>query len=199
MKIFKVGDKSKGICSKCKELVPTTFEICSAPLQSGRVHVDDVLAAKCDYCDHIVSIPQQSAPRIKEALNTKKHSIEVRLPRHLLDILFVASDKFGIGNPDSLKDSLIRYYISRAQSDKDLLKSLKMLSTSELGQGVATYRLSLKVNQAIFDRFEQIMKATSLNKTQLIKSLILKINDDVLQRPVEKRLNEIESVLLATG
>ena len=43
------------------------------------------------------------------------------------------------------------------------------------------------------------MKATSLHKTQVIKSLILKINDDILQSPVEKSLTEIEIVLLATA
>ena len=76
--------------------MPTTFKLCTVPLSSGKGSVDDVLAAACDHCGHIVSIPKQSTPRIKEAFNTKKHSIEVRLPRHLLDILLLASDRFEI-------------------------------------------------------------------------------------------------------
>ncbi len=198
MKIFKVGDKSKGICEKCKALVATTFSICSVPLSSGKGKVNDILAATCDDCSHVVSIPQQSAPRIKETLNTKKHSIEVRLPRHLLDILLLASDQFEIGSPELLKDSLIRHYIGKAESDKDLLKIIKKLSQSEFAKG-AGYRLSLKVNDAIFERFEQIIKTTSLNKTEVIKGLILLINEEVLQNPLKKRMSELEAVLLASA
>lgn len=198
MKIFKLGEKSKGVCNECKKLVSTTFKICSVPLSSKKGKVDDILAATCDHCGHVVSIPQQSAPRIKEVLNTKKYSIEVRLPIHLLDILLLASDSFEIGNPEHLKDSLIRYYIGRVESDKQLLKSIKKLSQSDFAKGTGN-RLSLKVNETIFERFEHIMQETSLNKTQIIKGLILQINEDVLQNPVEDKLNELETVLLASA
>jgi RNase P subunit RPR2 len=198
MKIFKLGEKSKGVCNNCKKFVPTTFKLCTVPLSSGKGSVDDILAATCDKCDHVVSIPQQSTPRIKEALNTKKHSIEVRLPRHLLDILLLASDSFEIGNPELLKDSLIRHYIGRVESDKNLIKTIKKLSQSDFAKG-AGYRLSLKVNDAIFERFERIRKHTSLNKTQILKGLILLINEDILQHPLKKKLNEVESALLASA
>lgn len=198
MKIYKVGDTSKGICNKCEALVATTFSICSVPLSSGKGMVEDILAATCNSCNHVVSIPQQSAPRIKERLNTTKHSIEVRLPRHLLDILLLASDKFEFGNPELLKDSLIRHYIALADSNKSLLKSIKKLSKSEIAKG-AGFRLSLKVNNVIFARFEHIIKDTSLNKTEVIKGLILLINEEVLQNPLKKRMSEIEAVLLASA
>jgi RNase P subunit RPR2 len=68
MKIYHVGEKSKGLCKNCKKLVPTTFKICSVPLSSEESRVDNILAAKCDLCDHIVSIPQQSATSIEEHL-----------------------------------------------------------------------------------------------------------------------------------
>lgn len=198
MKIFKVGEKSKGICSKCKSLVPTTFSICSVPLSSGRGTVDDILAATCDHCGHIVSIPQQSAPRIKETLNTKKHSIEVRLPRHLLDVLLLASDRFEFGNPELLKDSLIRYYIGVAESDKEILKNIKKFSQSDFAKG-SDFRLSLKVNDAILERFKHLMGKTSLSKTQILKGIILQINEDILQNPIKKRLTELEKVLLVAA
>lgn len=198
MKIFKLGEKSKGVCNDCKKVVSTTFKLCTVPLSSGKGSASDILAAACDHCGHIVSIPQQSTPRIKEALNTKKHSIEVRLPRHLLDILLLASDRFEIGNPEQLKDSLIRHYIGRVESDKELIKSIKKLSQSNFAKG-AGYRLSLKVNDAIFERFERIRKSTALNKTQIVKGLILLINEDILQHPLKKRLSEVESALLASA
>lgn len=198
MKIFKVGEKSKGICGKCESLVPTTFSICSVPLSSGKARIDDILASTCDHCGHVVSIPQQSAPRIKESLNTKKHSIEARLPRHLLDILLLATDSFDIGNPELLKDSLIRYYIAVAESDKAMMKNIKKYSQSDFAKG-SSFRLSLKVNDTIFECFEHIREKTSLTKTQILKGIILQINEDILQKPLKKRLNELQKILLAAA
>lgn len=198
MKIFKEGEKSKGICNKCEELVPTTFCISSVPLSKGKGKVNDILCSSCDHCGNVVSIPQQSTPRIKEFLTRKKHSIEVRLPRHLLDVLLLASDQFEIGNPELLKDSLIRYYIGLADEDKSMLKSIKKFSKSDFAKG-SGFRLSLKVSNAIFDRFEHIRKLTSLNKTQVLKGLILQINEDILQKPLKKRITELERVLLASA
>lgn len=198
MKIYKVGEKSKGICEKCKEVVPTTFEVETVSLSNGKGQVDDILCAVCDHCGHVVSIPQQSAPRIKESLNEKKYSIEARLPRHLLDILLLAGDQFEIGNPEQLKDSLIRYYIGLAEYDKQIIRNIKKFSSSDFAKG-SGFRLSLKVNESIFERFEKLRKLTSLNKTQLLKGLILQINEDVLQKPAKKRLNDLEKVLMASA
>ncbi|MCB1197314.1 MAG: hypothetical protein KDK51_03005, partial [Deltaproteobacteria bacterium] len=172
MKIYKLNEKSKGICESCKKLVHTTFKLVSVPFLNKRGSVNDILCAICDDCDHVVSIPQQSAPRIKEAMNSKKHAIEVRLPHHLLDVLLVASDEFKLGNPELLKDTLIRYYISIAVEDKKVLANIKNFSSSDFAKGSGS-RLSLKVSDTIYARFEHLIQTTSLNKTQLLKGLIL--------------------------
>lgn len=197
MKIHIEGEKSKGLCQVCKKLVPTTFKVSSVPFSSGKGRVS-LLASRCDVCDHVVSIPHQSSPRIKEALNNKKHSIEVRLPIHLLDILILASNEFEPSSPDVLKDSLIRYFIALADEDKIISKSLKKLSESEFAKG-SGYRLSLKVSPAIFERFTHLMKHTGLNKTQLLKGIILKINEDILQKPQKKIMDDLEKVMLASA
>src|SRR5690606_29985823 len=120
------------------------------------------------------------------------------LPRHLLDVLLLASDQFDIGNPESLKDSLIRYYIGLAEQDDQIIKNIVRYSHSDFAKG-SGFRLSLKVNEAIFERFEHLRELTSLNKTQLLKGLILQINEDILQKPLKKRLNDLQKVLLATA
>lgn len=198
MKIFRVGEKSTGVCEECKSLVPTTFSICSVKLSSGKGTVDDVLAATCDHCGHVVSIPQQSAPRVKDTLNSKTYSIEARLPRHMLDILLLAGDTFGMGNPELLKDLLIRYYINLADSDKEIIKNIKRHSKTDFVKG-SDSRLSLKVNKAIFEHFEYLQRNTSLNKTQLLKGIIMQINDDILQKPIKKRINELQKILLTAA
>ncbi len=194
MKIYSEGEKSKGPCRPCKKLVTTTFKVSSVPLSSGRGHVDKILVATCDHCEHIVSIPQQSAPRIKETLSNQKHSIEVRIPIHLLDILVLAADRFNAGSTDTL----VRYYIALVETDKELNKSVKRLSGSDFAKG-SSYRLSLKVSDAIHARFVRLMGQTKLSKTQLLKGLILQINEDILQKPKKKRINDLERVMLASA
>jgi hypothetical protein len=198
MKIYTEGEKSKGLCQVCKKLVPTTFKESTVALSSGKGNVEGILAAKCDHCDHVVAIPQQSAPRIKETLNSKKHSIEARVPLHLLDILILATDQFHMGAPDQLKDSLVRYYIALAGEDKGIVKNLKKFSESDFAKG-AGHRLSFKVNDEIFQRFALLIKLTKLTKTQILKGLILQINEDVLQNPIKKRMNDLEKVLVASA
>jgi hypothetical protein len=101
-------------------------------------------------------------------------------------------------NPELLKDSLIRYYIGVAESDKEIIKNIKKFSKSDFAKG-SGFRLSLKVNYAIFECFEHIRVKTSLNKTQILKGIILQINEDILQKPLKKRLNELQRVLLAAA
>lgn len=197
MKIFMEGEKSKGLCQSCKKVVPTTFRVSSVKRSSGKGRVDDILAARCDHCDHIVAIPQQSSPRIEEALR-KKYSIEVRLPIHLRDILVLACSHLHEGAGDQLKDSLVRYYIALANENKQISLKLKQYSNSDFAKG-SSYRFSLKINESIYKHFLNLMKQTKLSKTQLLKSLILQINEDVLQKPAKKRIHELERIMMASA
>ena len=197
MKIYIEGEKSKGICQVCKKQVPTTFRVSSVKRTLGKGRINDVLAACCDHCDHVVAIPQQSSPRIEEVLR-KKYSIEVRLPIHLRDILILASCHLQAGGGDQLKDSLVRYYIALADDNKQLSQRLKKFSDSDFAKG-SSYRLSLKISESIYKHFLNLMKQTKLSKTQLLKGLILQINEDVLQRPAKKRIHELQRVMMASA
>jgi hypothetical protein len=68
VEMHKVGDKSKAICSSCAEVRPCTYLKRDVPLSSGERTVLAVLVGVCDVCGGVVSIPQQSVPRIKEGL-----------------------------------------------------------------------------------------------------------------------------------
>ncbi|MFP5459348.1 MAG: hypothetical protein ACLGG7_11495 [Bacteriovoracia bacterium] len=193
MKIYVEGEATRGICKVCRKQVPATFCIRSVPLSKSKKIVKDILVSTCDVCQHVLGIPQQSAPQIKEVIR-QKHSIEVRLPIHLRDVLALASDQVGATSPDHV----LRFYISEAAASKTMVKQIKELSRSEFSDG-AGYRLSLKVGDQLHARFESLLTLSGLTKTQLLKALILFINHDLLQRPSKKRQQEIERVLLAAG
>ena len=70
MKLYKAGDKSKAICHFCKDLVETTFGYHTVPFNDGCGSVPNIMAATCDQCGSVVSIPAQSTTAIKEARET---------------------------------------------------------------------------------------------------------------------------------
>ena len=59
------GAKSKGICSKCEAIVPTTFKPGDFKVPSGKVY-KNVLLGYCDTCGECVSIPHESTLYLKE-------------------------------------------------------------------------------------------------------------------------------------
>lgn len=87
MKLFRLSEKSKAICPFCEAMRTTTFKERDVPLKSGKGLVSDVLVGVCDSCDQVVAIPQQSAPRIGEALRAPRRALEARIPRHLDDAM----------------------------------------------------------------------------------------------------------------
>jgi len=57
---YSVGDKSKAICHNCNTIVSTTFEYRDVPFDDGNDIAENILAAVCDACEAVVSIPAQS-------------------------------------------------------------------------------------------------------------------------------------------
>ena len=200
MKIYREGEKSRGICSRCAKLVKTTFQVRSVPTSSGKTIVEDILTSVCDECDLVVAIPQQSAPRIKDSFNKARRSIEVRVPRHLLDILVAASASFDGSDYASRVPVILKYYIGIALEDSALLKNIKKLKSSDLRKGKSESRLSIKVDDPLFQKFEAIRKKTKLSKADVIKSIILQVHEDFLQKPLaKKRAIEVQHVLYAAA
>jgi glutaredoxin len=65
--IWKPGDYASRTCPHCKKMVRTRFEHRSVQLSRSRLCVPDVLVDVCTECDHMVGIPPQSVPQLREA------------------------------------------------------------------------------------------------------------------------------------
>lgn len=59
---YSEGGKSAAICTRCNEIVSTTFAMRDVDFGDGTKDVRNVLAAVCDLCLDVVGIPAQSAP-----------------------------------------------------------------------------------------------------------------------------------------
>lgn len=72
MKIFKVGDKGRGVCYKCTSFVDTTYNLRDVSFSDGSGIVKNILVGVCDCCDSVVALPHQSTPAVKKQLNFQK-------------------------------------------------------------------------------------------------------------------------------
>lgn len=197
MNILKEGDKKKAICEDCNSTVSMTFALRDVPFSDGSGIVKNVLAGVCDGCNRVIAIPHQSVPAIKRQLEKQRKSINTRVPSHMVDILSLASNELGAGTDFS--SGLIKYYIHGLSTNKisssGLVRSLK----SDLAQGRASKRLSLK-GQHIFEETETLKSMVQINSTtDLLKSVVLKINDDILIHKRSKPIMALRDIIAATA
>lgn len=197
MKIFKVGDSKKAICEHCGTLQLATFKLRDVPLSDGSSVVKNVLAGVCDHCDHVCLLPHQSTPAVKAQLDAQRKAIESRLPAHMLDILNLAA--FELGGTIDFVPGLMKYYIHKLANDPVKARRLPALLKSEVAQGRADKRLSLKGRQIKAD-IEKLRKTAHLdNTTDLVKSVILLINEDVLVKKQPASVAELKGIFAAVA
>lgn len=61
------GDYATNTCRRCRQMVRTRFEFRTVRLAHSRLCVPDLLVDVCTECGHMVSIPPQSVPQLREA------------------------------------------------------------------------------------------------------------------------------------
>jgi len=199
MKIFKEGEKSKAICPDCG-MVETVFQTRDVPVQNSKVVAKNILAGVCSKCDEVVSIPQQSALYVKEALKSEKKPLEVRIPKHLEDILANASLRLVGQYSPIVVNFLIRYYIHKLFSSQKERNQLQTIYNNSdlLSKASLSSRLSIRIESRIFDEFQELRSNTDFkNDSELIKAITLKINKDIVQNKDSKVVEDLKDVTLA--
>ena len=195
MKLYKLGEKSKAICPFCHALRVTTFQERTVPFESGDGEVKDLLVAVCDTCDHTVATPQQSVPRIREAIQKVRKPVEARVPRQLSDALLLSCVTLGFAVNDSVEMALFRYFLDRIASTPSKVKILSKLAHSEEAQGRASARLSIRLNDPLFLKFEDLLHRTKLNGSDLCRGILVEIKNEILDKKNLKMRKDIQRVL----
>ncbi len=196
MKILKVGDKSQAICNSCKAVVPTTYTLRDVPFDDGDGEVKNVLVSVCDTCDSICSLPHQSTPAVRKALETKRKPIECRVPAHMIDILNLACTQ--IGCETDFRTQMFKYYIHKIAYDDAALAELSSFKDNELIEGKPEKRISLKGRHVKAD-LDRILYRTSLTKTtDIIKLITIKIKTEILDMKKPEPIKELRTIAVAT-
>lgn len=196
MNIVKVGDTQKDACYKCKSFQAVTFKLRDTPFSDGSGIVKNILVGVCNQCDSTIVIPHQSTPAIKRQLENQRVSLESRVPAHMIDILNLACDHLG-GGPEFIPNILKFYIHSLSHRNISPLKIASFLNT-RLAKGKSQKRISLKGNHLSED-LNTLKKLTKIKTTaDLIKSIVLKINDDILVKKKAKVIYQLKNILVST-
>jgi len=158
MKIVKAEDKSTAACQTCKTFVDVTYRLRDVPLSDG----------------------SESVPKVTKTMERQRKPIDSRVPAHMLDILNLASAEVGGGS--DFVPHLIKYYLHALAVKEISSGSLARYLASDLANGKSQKRISLK-GRRVSEDIEKVKKLTNLSNTSdIVKSVILKINDDILQK-----------------
>lgn len=197
MKIFQEGDQSKAVCSHCASAVTTTFQRRDVPFNDGSAVAKSILVGVCDECGDTVSIPAQSTPAISKARKAATASIEANLPAIYLDVLDYAVHTIDHRASSDFRRVLLSYFLHRAAGNAQLAGKLKAMHGKALlrfpeHRGIARRRLSMKVPARINEDLQSLTRRTELNTTELLKSVVFGIQDDVLNAPKAKLIEELQ-------
>ncbi len=195
MKILKVGDTQKAACNKCKSFEAVTFKLRDVPFSDGSGIVKNVLAGVCDQCDSIAVLPHQSTPAVKRQLEVQRKALESRVPAHLVDILNLASVELSGGI--EFVPTLMKFYIHSLSNKNISPYGISKYLNSDLAKGKAQKRISLK-GRLVADDLNHLKEITNIKKTtDLIKSVVLKINDDILVKKKSRAIRQLKDVVSA--
>lgn len=195
MRIWKAHDTSVGICHKCEDQVDTCFEYQTVRLEKPRVDVPSVLVGVCQQCGSVVTIPQQSAPKLRSARERSLRSVESRIPLELEDAIGLIALEFD-ARPEPFKGALARYYLDRLCREPELVERVAKASRSPLATGSPggrfTFRCESDLREAALHRaFAGGIK----NWATLVRGLLVLATDEVLRGQISKRVHSDLHVL----
>jgi len=197
MKILKVGDTQKAACNHCKGLVPVTFKLRTVPFSDGVGVVKNVLVGVCDHCDSVVILPHQSTPVVKKQMDAQRTALESRVPAHMVDILNLASVELSGGT--EFVPGLIKFYIHSLSNNDISSRDIPQYLESELAKGKSQKRISIK-GRLVAEEIGRLKEITNIRSTtEIIKAVVLKINDDVLVKKKTGMIKQLKNIVAATA
>lgn len=197
MKILKVGDTKKVACEHCESFQEVTFKLRDAPFSDGTGIVKNVLVGVCNNCDSIAVLPHQSTPAVKKQLEVQRKSLESRVPAHMIDILNLVSEELGGGT--EFVPNIMKFYIHSLSNNSISSRNIARYLKTDLAEGAAQKRISIK-GRHLEEELLHLKEVTKIkNTTDLIKSVVLKINDDVLVNKKPKPISQLKNIMAATG
>ncbi|GAB2178642.1 hypothetical protein [Dongia sp. agr-C8] len=198
MKLIIEGHQEQAICGR-DGAVGITYRRRDVPFSDGHGSAKDILVGVCDVCGDVVAIPPQSTPAIRAAREVATEAIEANLPAAYLDALDLACYRLNPAATTELRKRLLMYYAVAGTGKAKRLRMIgSRLDKADLaltgGSKSAKRRLSMKVTPAFSSAFDRLAAETKLNRTQLLKALVVEINDDIVKPAKPAKLVELKAL-----
>lgn len=197
MKIIKEGDKVQMLCHTCGR-VDATHQLRDVPFSDQSGLVKNLLVAVCDSCQQVLAVPAQSAAQVTLAYKKVRLPLEVRVPAHYLDMLYLAMQKIDPTLDEHFSRALILYYVHALASGRYPCDDLAECLTTENAKARASRRVSMKINQNQLDDLTRLAQAQGLpNNGDVVKAVILRIFRDLVQCSQPVNLTELRNLAAA--
>lgn len=195
MRIVKEGDQKSAFCPACGKITGT-YLLRDFYTNDNKNVVKNILALVCNNCNADIASPAQSTPHIYAEIRVK-HSVEVRVPAHFIDILYMAVNKINKDLDENFYKTIIMYYLDEIHSGNISYESLKSLLSLDIADAKSSKRISLKINTKQNSSITEIIeKNQDSSQSELIKCIILKIYFDILVDKNKKIINKLKKVSL---
>jgi hypothetical protein len=199
LKIWHEGDRSDAMCEVCAGWRKTEFQYRTIPLRKSGKQVDDVLVAVCLTCDSVAAIPQQSAPKLRDARKKEPTRVEARIPKELRDVVGVIALEFG-GDLEQFPGGVVRYYLHELRHDATLAQRVAKLAQSGAAKGTPGGRLAFRTERTLLS---EALAATSrtrrTSQSSLIRGIIVAAKEDAYDAPDRKRREAMRAIAAAAG
>lgn len=195
MKIWKEGDLSTALCPACERIKDVVFRRRVVHLDPG-VEIPDVLVAVCRDCDKTAMIPAQSSPRLRAGFKRSSVTVNVRVPRHLDDVLLLLADEGSRSQPSA--SAVVRFLLSEFASNPALALRVKEAMGGELLNAPGDHELSVRVPAELVVHVDEAAARAGIeSRTAVIKGLLAVAKEDVLDGRDEVLGNTMRRVLAA--
>ena len=204
MKLYRDGDAGRAFCSHCATVVKTVFARRDVPFSDGQGAAKNILVGVCEVCDSVVSVPAQSTPAIAEARRREAVSLEASLPAIYVDVLDLAVHRISPQAASDFRRPLLSYFFHQFAHKPKTAQTLKRAHALSLAlfpevRGDYKRRLSLKVSPAVAEDVNWLVGVTELNTTELLKSVVYEIHQQVLESPRASRIRDLQTIATYAG
>ena len=130
-------------------------------------------------------------------MDAQRTPVESRVPAHMVDILNLASVE--LSGSTEFVPGLIKFYIHSLSNDDISSRDIPKYLESELAKGKSQKRISIK-GRLVAEEIGRLKEITSIRSTtEVIKAVVLKINDDVLVKKKIGIIKQLKNIVAATA
>jgi hypothetical protein len=101
----------------------------------------------------------------------------------------------GFAIEDSVMMALFRYFLDKMASTPGKARSLSKLAHSEEARGNASARLSIRLSEPLFLKFEDLQLRSHLSGSDLCRGILVEIKNEILDKKNLKMRKEIQKML----